>query len=99
VHEVPDEGEETVGADVDAVSHRIEISTNYVSLVLDYAGATPDVAYWTWKRCLDALARLRAEERMDEVAKPRMEANAAGFVIEQADESHNNSLPGGGFAL
>lgn len=80
------------------MGHRVEISTNYVSVVLDFPGADTDKAYWLWKRALDALGRLRSDERMHErelAAPARVEANAMGFVIEQASEHLNGYLPGG----
>jgi hypothetical protein len=82
VQDLRDEGAEATGAEHDApVGHRIEISTNYVSVVLDFPGATPETAYWMWKRALDALGQLRADEA---IAPPRLEGGVAGFVVERA---------------
>jgi hypothetical protein len=84
---VPDDSTPSAEPDTNAApvaAHRVEITSNYVSVVLDYPGATPDAAYWTWKRAMQYLGEFRELERGAE--RPRIEANMNGFVTEQATE-------------
>jgi hypothetical protein len=86
---LPDDGDSPARAEVDAEvaeSIRVEITTPLASIVLEGSGVTADSAYWLWRRVArEAIALAPQPDSL-----PRMEANAAGFIIEHADQ-----LPGG----
>lgn len=91
--ELPNDSDASARAEPDAYNSKIEISTEHCRVLLEFPGATAEGAYWLWKRVAEREAELRESARIP--SGPALQANATGFVIEQADEWRNDTLPGG----